>query len=284
MQKPTVALIIPARWGSTRFPGKCLHHIAGKPLVQHVWERSLQAKKISCVIIGTDDDRIAEAALNFGAEVVMTSPEHPSGTDRIAEVASRLRGVSHFINVQGDEPLIDPLLIESLAAAMIRDPKIRMITAATPFASISEAEDPNCVKVVTGTSGDALYFSRSKIPFHRDAHEQMSAVPPMLHLGIYGYRRDTLRKLVTLSPTPLEQCEKLEQLRALEHGIPIRVITTSHRSVGVDTPADALKVEKLLKARLKEPTNKLSAGFKKPLLNKATGKASKKALKNLTRR
>ena len=261
-QKPTVALIIPARWGSTRFPGKCLHPIAGKPLVQHVWERSLLAKKISCVIIATDDDRIAEAALNFGAEVIMTSPEHPSGTDRIAEVASRLEGITHFINVQGDEPLIDPRLIERLADAMIRDPKIRMITAATPFGDLSEANDPNCVKVVTGISGDALYFSRSRIPFHRDAHDPQSAVTPMLHLGIYGYRRDTLRKLVTLSPTTLEQCEKLEQLRALEHGIPIRVIPTTHRGVGVDTPADALKVEKLIKGLMK----KSAVPLKKPPL------------------
>ena len=270
MQKPTVALIIPARWGSTRFPGKCLHHIAGKPLVQHVWERSLLAKKISCVIIATDDDRIAEAALNFGAEVVMTSPEHPSGTDRIAEVASRLRGITHFINVQGDEPLIDPLLIENLADAMLRDPRIRMITAATPFGDISEANDPNCVKVVTGTSGDALYFSRSRIPFQRDAHDPKSAVTPMLHLGIYGYRRETLRKLVTLSPTPLEQCEKLEQLRALEHGIPIRVIPTTHRGVGVDTPADALKVEKLIKGLLKQPIKKSGLGQKKSALKKSS--------------
>ena len=245
-KKAEIALVIPARWGSTRFPGKCLHTIAGKPLVRHVWERSLRAKGISRVIIATDDDRIAEASLNFGAEVVMTAENHPSGTDRIAEVAARLRGVTHFINVQGDEPLIDPGLIENLAASMLKDPKISMITAATPFLKSTEAEDPNCVKVVLGASGNALYFSRSRIPFHRDAHDPKSAVTPLLHLGIYGYRRDILRKLVTLSPTPLEQCEKLEQLRALEHGIPIRVVLTDHRGVGVDTPADALRVEKLL--------------------------------------
>jgi len=247
-----IALVIPARWGSTRFPGKCLHPIEGKPLVRHVWERSLRAKGISRVIIATDDDRIAEASLNFGAEVVMTAEQHPSGTDRIAEVAARLRGVTHFINVQGDEPLIDPRLIENLAAAMLKDPKISMITAATPFLKSTEAEDPNCVKVVLGASGNALYFSRSRIPSHRDAHDPKSAVTPLLHLGIYGYRRDILRKLVTLSPTPLEQCEKLEQLRALEHGIPIRVVLTDHRGVGVDTPADALRVEKLLLAGSKK--------------------------------
>jgi 3-deoxy-manno-octulosonate cytidylyltransferase (CMP-KDO synthetase) len=221
--------------------------IAGKPLVRHVWERSLRARKIAKVIIATDDDLIAKAAREFGAEVVMTSPHHPSGTDRIAEVARRLRNITHFINVQGDEPLIDPTLIETLAAALIRNPKIAMITAATPFADPKEADDPNCVKVVTGILGDALYFSRNRIPFHRDARDKESAVMPLLHLGIYGYRRDILGKLVRLSPTPLEQCEKLEQLRALEHGIPIRVIPTTHRGIGVDTPADAVRVEKILK-------------------------------------
>ena len=244
---PKVALIIPARWGSTRFPGKCLHPIVGKPLVRHVWERSLLAKNISKVLIATDDKRIADAARDFGAEVVMTSPDHPSGTDRIAEVATRLSGITHFINVQGDEPLIEPTLIEELAVELIHDSKIGMITAATPFADSKEADDPNCVKVVAGASGDALYFSRSRIPFHRDNKDKTSAVKPLLHLGIYGYRRDILARLVKLTPTPLEQCEKLEQLRALEHGIAIRVIRTAHRGVGVDTPADVLRVEKLLR-------------------------------------
>jgi len=181
--------------------------------------------------------------------VVMTSPDHPSGTDRIAEVATRLRGVTHFINVQGDEPMIDPLLIGSLASTLKRDPKICMITAATPFRDPKEADNPNCVKVVMSAKGDALYFSRSRIPFHRDAEDTTSAATPMLHLGIYGYRRDVLRKLVRFAPTPLEQCEKLEQLRALENGIPIRVVTTSHRGIGVDTPEDAIRVEKLLRSR-----------------------------------
>lgn len=245
----SVALVIPARWGSTRFPGKMLHPLAGKPLIRHVWERSSQARGIARVIVATDEERIAVAARSFGAEVVITSPDHPSGTDRIAEVAAGMRGITHFINVQGDEPLIDPLLIESLAKAMRRDPSIAMITAATPFADRREAEDPNCVKVVTGVRGDALYFSRSLIPFHRDAKDPGSTVQPLLHLGIYGYRRDTLRRLVRLDPTPLEQCEKLEQLRALEHGIPIRVVATSHRGIGVDTPADAQRVEKILRQK-----------------------------------
>lgn len=246
--EPSVALIIPARWGSTRFPGKCLHPIAGKPLIRHVWERSRTARGISRIIVATDDDRIAETAVGFGAEVVMTSADHPSGTDRIAEAASGLDGITHLVNVQGDEPLIEPDLIEQLAEAMLRAPGIAMITAATPFADIREADDPNCVKVVVGRTGDALYFSRSRIPFHRDAHDPASAVEPLLHLGIYGYRRDILDQLVTLPPSPLEQCEKLEQLRALENGIPIRVVRTSHRGIGVDTPADVERVERILAA------------------------------------
>lgn len=243
----SVALVIPARWGSTRFPGKMLHPIAGKPLLRHVWERSLLAKGIARVLIATDDRRIAEAARAFGAEVAMTSPKHPSGTDRIAEATSKLRGITHVINVQGDEPLISPKLIESLASVLRRDPSVAMITAATLFTDPEEADDPNCVKVVVSVKGYALYFSRSRIPFHRDPADLKSVVRPLLHLGLYGYRRDLLRKLVRLSPSPLEQCEKLEQLRAMEHGIPIRVVTTPHRGIGVDTPADVAKVEKLLK-------------------------------------
>ena len=242
----SIALVIPARWGSTRFPGKPLHLLAGKPLIQHVWERSLQARKIDRVLIATDDARISESAEGFGAEVIMTSPDHPTGTDRIAEVATRLSGITHFINVQGDEPLIDPELIEKLAAALSNNAEIAMITAATPFTDPCEADDPNSVKVVLNRSGDALYFSRSRIPFHRDAEDPSSCVIPLLHLGIYGYRRDTLKRLVRLAPTPLELSEKLEQLRALEHGIPIRVVETTHRGIGVDTPADALRVEKIL--------------------------------------
>jgi 3-deoxy-manno-octulosonate cytidylyltransferase (CMP-KDO synthetase) len=243
----SIALVIPARWGSTRFPGKMLHPIAGKPLLRHVWERCLLAKGIARVLIATDDKRIAEAAEGFGADVVMTSPKHPSGTDRIAEATAKLRGITHVINVQGDEPLIDPKLVESLATALRRDPSVEMITAATPFSDTKEADDPNCVKVVVSAKGDALYFSRSRIPFHRDAGDRKSAVTPLLHLGLYGYRRDILRKLVRLAPSPLEKCEKLEQLRALEHGIAIRVVKTPHRGIGVDTPGDVARVEKLLK-------------------------------------
>lgn len=244
--KAKVALVIPARWGSTRFPGKPLHLLAGKPLVQHVWERSIKARGIARFVIATDDERILKCAEGFGAEAIMTSTDHPSGTDRTAEVATRLRGITHFINVQGDEPLIDPNLIEKLADSLHRDSDIAMITAATPFTNLREVDDPNTVKVVLNRAGDALYFSRSRIPFHREISDPESDVTPLLHLGIYGYRRDILRRLVRLAPTPLESCEKLEQLRVLEHGISIRVLITTHRGIGVDTPKDALRVEKLL--------------------------------------
>jgi 3-deoxy-manno-octulosonate cytidylyltransferase (CMP-KDO synthetase) len=242
----SVALVIPARWGSTRFPGKILHPIAGKPLIRHVWERCLLAKGITRFLIATDDRRVAKVCRAFGAEVVMTSADHPSGTDRIAEATATLRGITHVINVQGDEPLIDPGLIGLLASTLRRNPLIPMITAATPLDDSDEADDPNCVKVVLTVKNEALYFSRSRIPFHRDASDSKSAVTPLLHLGIYGYRRDILRKLVRLAPTPLEQCEKLEQLRPLGHGIPIRVVITGHRGIGVDTPSDAVRVERLL--------------------------------------
>lgn len=245
----SVVVVIPARWGSTRFPGKSLHLIAGRPLVQHVWERCCRARAIQHVIIATDDQRIQHVAEAFGAEVVMTSPDHETGTDRIAEVATLLQKkrsaspISHFINVQGDEPLIDPQLVNRLAQTLLKDPSIEMITAATPLVEDIHRNDPNIVKVVLNRQGNALYFSRSMIPFHRDVHDPASAVTPLLHLGIYGFRRDILKKIVRLRPSPLECCEKLEQLRALEHGITIRVVTTTHRALGVDTPEDAWRIE-----------------------------------------
>lgn len=229
--------IIPARWGSTRFPGKPLALLAGKPLIRHVWERCRRAKKISRVIVATDDMRIAEAAFDFGAEVALTSPKHPTGSDRLAEVAASLRGVSRILNVQGDEPTIEPRLIDRLAAELERNPRADMVTAATPFAEPAAIADPNNVKVVADRLGNALYFSRAAIPFVRDAPAIEN--PGFLHhLGIYGYRRSFLLRFVTWKPTPLEKSEKLEQLRALEMGARIRLVLTRHRSIGVDTPED----------------------------------------------
>lgn len=227
--------IIPARWASTRFPGKPLYPILGKPLIQHVWERCLKARSISQVIIATDDMRIAETAFEFGAEVSITSPKHPSGTDRIAEVANRLKGVKNIINVQGDEPALDPRLIDRLVQVLQKQPKLEMVTAASPFESETDALNPNNVKVVTARDGRALYFSRSPIPFDRD---KSLVVKPLWHIGIYGYRRDFLTQFVRWKPTPLELTEKLEQLRALEHGAAIHVVKSSRHSMGVDTPED----------------------------------------------
>ena len=244
-----VAAIIPARWASTRFPGKPLFEIAGKPLLQHVWERTLKAKSIASAIVATDDMRIAEAAFAFGAEVALTSPKHQSGTDRIAEVAKKLKGISHVINVQGDEPLVDPALLNRLAKTMLDHPKLEMATVANPFGPDEDVANPNAVKVVLDRHGDALYFSRSPIPFHRD---RAVKVPVLRHQGIYGYSLKFLLKFVQWKPSPLERAEQLEQLRALENGARIRVLLTKHASIGVDTPADAATVEALLTRRPKK--------------------------------
>jgi 3-deoxy-manno-octulosonate cytidylyltransferase (CMP-KDO synthetase) len=235
--------IIPARWGSTRFPGKALHSIAGKPLLQHVWERCTRAQKLDQIIIATDDFRIAEAAFDWGAEVAMTSAKHTSGTDRIAEVATKLQQFAHIINIQGDEPLTDPKLIDRLVRALQRDRKLEMITAAHPFADAREAESPHQVKVVLNQKGHALYFSRTAIPFSRD---RSAATKYFRHQGIYGYTRNLLLQFVRWKTSPLERAEALEQLRALENGVKIQVVMTGSGSPGVDTPEDARTIERLM--------------------------------------
>jgi 3-deoxy-manno-octulosonate cytidylyltransferase (CMP-KDO synthetase) len=242
-----VAVIIPARFGSTRFPGKPLHPIGGKPLIQHVWERASRAKGIGSVIVATDDIRIAETAFDFGAEVSMTSPKHVSGTDRCAEVARRLKDVSHVINVQGDEPLVDPALIGRLARALRSQPKLAMVTAANAFGPEEDVAQPNAVKVVVDRAGDALYFSRSPIPFVRDGSAVSAGY--LRHQGIYGYTKRFLLQFVKWKPGRLECCEQLEQLRALENGARIRVLVTKGVSVGVDSPEDVGVAEKLLGVR-----------------------------------
>lgn len=241
---PKVAVIIPARFGSTRFPGKPLYPIAGKPLLQHVWERCQRAKGIEEVVVATDDMRIAEAAFAFGAEVALTSAKHRSGTDRCAEVAKRMRGITHVINVQGDEPVIDPALVSKLAKTLVGEKGIEMITAANVFAEGDDISNPNAVKVVLDRAGNGLYFSRSPIPFIRDTH----VIPFYRHQGIYGYSTKFLLQFVKWKPGKLEQSEQLEQLRALENGAKIRVVITKHSSIGVDTPADVAAVEPLLLA------------------------------------
>jgi 3-deoxy-manno-octulosonate cytidylyltransferase (CMP-KDO synthetase) len=242
--------IIPARYASTRFPGKPLALIAGKPLLQHVVERCQQAELLSEVIVATDDTRIWEVAQNF-CRAEMTAASHPSGSDRIAEVARRC-ACDAIINIQGDEPLIDPSVIDAVARAL---EQTEMSTAATAITSADEYDNPNVVKVVVNTAGQALYFSRRAIPFVREAasrpmSEQLAAFPFLKHLGIYGYRRETLLRLVGFPVSPLEQAEKLEQLRALENAIQIAVAKVDYDSVGVDVPADVRKVERVLKASL----------------------------------
>ena len=236
------SIIIPARWGSTRFPGKPLHPLAGKPLIQHIWERCGEVRAVDRIIIATDDMRIAEAAFGFGAEVALTSPRYPSGTDRIAAVAKNLAGHGIVVNVQGDEPFIDPRLVGRLIAALRKDRSADMATAACPLEP-SEIENPNCVKVVADLAGNALYFSRSIVPADRDGNVHPAR---FRHLGIYAYRRKFLLEFVKWKQTPLEKCEKLEQLRALEHGATIRVLTTRASGPGVDTPADAARAEEML--------------------------------------
>lgn len=250
-------VVIPARWQSTRFPGKMLHQIAGRPLIEHVWRRCCKARLIQRMIIATDDERIKRVAEQFGAEVMMTARDHESGTDRMAEIArllerkSEISLPSHFINVQGDEPLIDPGLIDDLAHCLRESPELEMITAATAMTQASDLQDPNIVKVVLNQQANALYFSRAPIPFHRDLLDQQSAVTPLQHLGIYGFRKDILERFVSCPPSRLECSEKLEQLRALENGISIRVITTQHPSRGIDTLEEAIALE----AALLKPTD-----------------------------
>ncbi len=236
--------IIPARWGSTRFPGKPLHLIAGKPLLRHVWERCCRAAALDSVIIATDDRRIANAASDWGAEVAMTSGRHRSGTDRIAEVAAQTKQAAFIVNIQGDEPLVDPRLIDKLVAKLRSDRKIDMVTAAHPFSNPAEASSPHQVKVVVDLSGRALYFSRSPIPH--------SGENILRHQGIYAFRRETLLQFVKWKQSPLERAESLEQLRALENGVTVHVLVTKHGSPGVDTPQDAKALEqKLARAKRK---------------------------------
>jgi 3-deoxy-manno-octulosonate cytidylyltransferase (CMP-KDO synthetase) len=240
--------IIPARYGSTRFPGKPLAPICGKPMIQRVWERCKTAKRLAEVIVATDDDRIRDACEDFGAQVVMTSPNHPTGTDRLAEVA---RDLDHeiIVNIQGDEPLIEGFVIDAVIDALVTDESASMSTV-VHRAEDGAADDPNRVKVVLDQNGFALYFSRSPIPFRRGGTHGEAAVAPLQHVGLYAYRRDFLLDFISLPRTPAEVSEELEQLRALEHGHRIRAaIIDAWVSVPVDVPADIARVEEALAKR-----------------------------------
>jgi len=235
--------IIPARYSATRLPGKPLADICGKPLIQYVYEQARKSKLLEDVIVATDDERILEAVEKFGGKAVMTSPTHPSGTDRCAEVARKI-DCDFVINIQGDEPLIPPEVIDKVAEALMEsDEEIPMTSAAT-LANKEERENSNVVKVVTDQKGIALYFSRSPIPFYRNP-----VAPTLRHIGIYGYRKDFLLKFVSLPQTPLEKTESLEQLRALENGFRIKIVLVDYSPVGVDTPEDLERVRKLLGCR-----------------------------------
>jgi len=244
-----VAAIIPARYASSRFPGKPLVDILGKPMIQRVYERVAQVSGISRVVVATDDPRIYDAVAGFGGQACMTRDDHPSGTDRLAEVAADLDD-DLVVNVQGDEPLIDPRMVESALAPLRQNSSIPMGTLKTPLQSAEEFLNPNVVKVVTDQEGFALYFSRAPIPHPRDFSNNPPAEFPRMvafkHVGLYVYRRDFLLEFPRLQPTPLEELEKLEQLRALEHGVRIYVAFTDLVSTGVDTPADLEKVRAVL--------------------------------------
>ena len=238
--------IIPARYGSTRFPGKPLAPIAGRPMVQHVYERAVRASSLSEVRVATDDDRIAEACRGFGAAVAMTSSTHPTGTDRLAEAAAEME-CDIVVNIQGDEPLIDPDLIDRCVEALAEDPDVEMATVVHP-AGADAGNDPNRVKVVLDGRDRALYFSRSPIPARRDTPASLPKDRYLQHVGLYAYRRDFLLEFVKLPQTPLELSESLEQLRALEHGFGIRtVVVEGWESMAVDIPEDIERVEQTIR-------------------------------------
>jgi 3-deoxy-manno-octulosonate cytidylyltransferase (CMP-KDO synthetase) len=245
--------VIPARYGAQRFPGKPLAMIAGKSLVERVYEQAAKAERLDKVIVATEDTRILEAVEAFGGDAMLTSPECATGTDRVAEVA-RAYDCDLVLNIQGDEPLMRPEMIDQLVTGMQSDPKCVMGTLARKLESAANLDNPNVVKVAIAQNGNALYFSRSRIPFVRDAQtgdpqEWLKLAKFYKHLGIYAFRREFLLKFVQLPQSELEKTEKLEQLRALENGFSIKVWITPHDSIGVDRPEDVVLVEQILKSQ-----------------------------------
>ena len=241
--------IIPARYASTRFPGKPLADLAGRPMIQHVYERACRAASLNEVLVATDDERIFDAVVRFGGEAIMTDPNHMSGTDRIAAVAKRLSSAEIIVNIQGDEPLISPSTIDAAIAPLLADYAILMSSVMAPMPDAVRSWDANIVKVVTDLTGFALYFSRAPIPSPRDAMEGPGYWKK--HIGLYVYRRDFLLAFAQLPATPLEKIEKLEQLRVLEHGYRIKMVECADdASIGVDTPEDLERVRAMLETRL----------------------------------
>lgn len=238
MTHQDVLAVIPVRWGSTRFPGKALADLAGRPMVEHVWRHAMAARTIGRVVVATDDERIRAAVTGFGGEVVMTAADHHSGTDRVAEVALAT-SCRVVLNIQGDEPLLSPDDMDAAVAPLLADDTLEATTLAAPLAAGDDAGDPHLVKVVTAANGDALYFSRAPIPFRRNQEPE----PAFLHhIGLYALRRELLAEFSRWPPGTLEQVEGLEQLRLLEHGHRLRVILVPHAFPGIDTPADLARV------------------------------------------
>lgn len=246
-----IVCVIPARFASTRLPGKPLADIAGKPMIQHVYERAVQAKLPQAVVVATDYEKVYRTVLEFGGKAVMTSPDHPTGTDRLAEVAASFPEADVLINIQGDEPLLEPEVIDQLAAVFSQEEKADMATLMTKMEE-AEYNNPNAVKVVTDLHGYALYFSRSLLPYPRKTENDFAVYK---HVGIYAYRREFLLRFASLLPTPLERMESLEQLRALEHGYKIKVLKTSQKFVGVDTPEDLAEVNAIIKECVSQNTH-----------------------------
>jgi 3-deoxy-manno-octulosonate cytidylyltransferase (CMP-KDO synthetase) len=246
MSPPTVVVVIPARYGSTRLPGKPLVSLGGKPMIQRVYDRAKLAKRVNRVIVATDDDRIVKAVQEFGGEARMTRHDHRTGTERVAEVAAHEPG-DIFVNVQGDEPLLDPAAVDTAVGALLEEPQAAIATVATPIRTPGDIMNPNVCKVVLDFDENALYFSRAPIPWVRDAAAHVQA-RHLKHLGLYVFRRDALLDYPTLPQGELERVEQLEQLRWLENGWKIRVAEVQHDAISVDVPEDIPRVEKLLAA------------------------------------
>jgi 3-deoxy-manno-octulosonate cytidylyltransferase (CMP-KDO synthetase) len=246
-------IVIPARYGATRFPGKSLARIQGRPLIQWVWEAACRSRLTEQVIVATDDERIADIAAKFGADVIMTKKSHRSGTDRMAEVADKI-SAQLYVNVQGDEPLLSAAAVDDLIRAMMESPRIPIGTLGHRIESREEWLSPEVVKVVCNRHREALYFSRSPLPFLRTFNPEARL---LRHVGIYAFRARALSAFVALKPSPLELAENLEQLRALENGLVIQLIETKYRCLGVDTPADLARVEAALRRQIKaQPVRK----------------------------
>jgi len=237
--------VLPARFGSTRFPGKPLASISGKPLIQWVYQGASRVRGANRVLVATDDVRIAAVVRGFGGEVVMTRGSHQTGTDRVAEVAKSLRA-DVVVNLQGDEPIFDPAMVEDMVAVLSRDPEVEIATACHPIQDTESLQSPHVVKVVVDQQRRALYFSRAPIP----SGALFDGARALRHVGVYAFRREALAKFAKLPRTPLEIAEQLEQLRALEHGMTIAVVETRHATVGVDVPADIKNVERFVEESL----------------------------------